>query len=68
MNERDFNCADAESDAPIIDCPRLLIQYIRSHLPHLEAFFSISNLRTRHDMRKHRIYEVTGNAVDLKLV
>jgi hypothetical protein len=31
MNERDFNCADAESDAPIIDFPRMFIQYIQSH-------------------------------------
>jgi hypothetical protein len=29
-------------------CPRLLIQYIRSYPPYLEAVSSIRNLRTRH--------------------
>jgi hypothetical protein len=33
---------------PHVGCPRLLIQYIRSYLPYLEAFYSIRNLRTRH--------------------
>jgi hypothetical protein len=29
-------------------CPRLLIQYIRSYPPYLEAVSSIRKLRTRH--------------------
>jgi hypothetical protein len=33
---------------PLIGCPRLLIQYIRSYPPYLEAVSSIRNLRTRH--------------------
>jgi hypothetical protein len=32
---------------PLVDCPRLLIQYIRSYPPYLEAVSSIRNLRTR---------------------
>jgi hypothetical protein len=35
---------------PPIGCPRLLIQYIRSYPPYLEAVSSIRNLRTRHAM------------------
>jgi hypothetical protein len=31
-----------------VGCPRLLIQYIRSYPPYLEAVSSIRNLRTRH--------------------
>jgi hypothetical protein len=33
---------------PPVGCPRLLIQYIRSYPPYLEAVFSIRNLRTHH--------------------
>jgi hypothetical protein len=33
---------------PLVGCPRLLIQYIRSYPPYLDAFSSIRNLRTRH--------------------
>jgi hypothetical protein len=33
---------------PLVGCLQLLIQYIRSYLPHLEAVSSIRNLRTRH--------------------
>jgi hypothetical protein len=33
---------------PLVGCPRLLIQYIRSYPPYLEAAPSIGNLRTRH--------------------
>jgi hypothetical protein len=33
---------------PLVGCPRLLIQYIRSYPPYLEAFSSNRNLRTRH--------------------
>jgi hypothetical protein len=33
---------------PVVGCPRLLIQYIRSYPPYLEAVSSIRNLRTRH--------------------
>jgi hypothetical protein len=33
---------------PLVGCPRLLIQYIRSNPPYLEAVSSIRNLRTRH--------------------
>ncbi|KAJ4428508.1 hypothetical protein ANN_24550 [Periplaneta americana] len=33
---------------PLIGCPRLLIQYIRSYPPYLEAVSSIRNLRTCH--------------------
>jgi hypothetical protein len=32
---------------PLVDCPRLLIEYIRSYPPYLEAVSSIRNLRTR---------------------
>ncbi|KAJ4446561.1 hypothetical protein ANN_13258 [Periplaneta americana] len=35
---------------PLIGCPRLLIQYIRSYPPYLEAVSSIRNLRKRHAM------------------
>jgi hypothetical protein len=37
---------------PIFGCPRLLIQYIGSYPPCLEAVSSIRNLRTRHAMVK----------------
>jgi hypothetical protein len=33
---------------PFVGRPRLLIQYIRSYPPYLEAVPSIRNLRTRH--------------------
>jgi hypothetical protein len=33
---------------PLVGYPRLLIQYICSYLPYLEAVSSIRNLRTRH--------------------
>jgi hypothetical protein len=33
---------------PLVGCPRLLILYILSYLPYLEAVSSICNLRTRH--------------------
>jgi hypothetical protein len=33
---------------PLLGCTILLIQYIRSYLPHLEAVSSICNPRTRH--------------------
>jgi hypothetical protein len=33
---------------PIVGCPRLFIQYIRSYPPYLEPVSSIRNLRTRH--------------------
>jgi hypothetical protein len=33
---------------PLVGCPQLLIQYIRSYTPYLEAISSIRNLRTRH--------------------
>jgi hypothetical protein len=33
---------------PLVGCPRLLIQYIRSYPPHLETISSVRNLRTRH--------------------
>jgi hypothetical protein len=33
---------------PPVGCPRLLIQYIRSYPPYLEAVSSIRNLWTRH--------------------
>jgi hypothetical protein len=33
---------------PVVGCPRLRIQYIRSYPPCLEAVSSILNLRTRH--------------------
>jgi hypothetical protein len=35
---------------PLIGCPRLLFQYIRSYPPYLEAVSSIHNLRMRHAM------------------
>jgi hypothetical protein len=46
---------------PIVGCPWLLIQYIHSHPPYLEAISSIRNLRTRHDV-------VTWDPVLLNLV
>jgi hypothetical protein len=33
---------------PLVGCPRLFIQYIRSYPPYLETVSSIRNLRTRH--------------------
>jgi hypothetical protein len=35
---------------PLVGCPRLLIQYIHSYPPYLEAVSSIRNVRTRHAM------------------
>jgi hypothetical protein len=35
---------------PPVGCPRLLIQYIRSYPPYLEAVSSIRNLRTHHSV------------------
>jgi hypothetical protein len=35
-------------EPPLVACPRLLIQYIRSCPPKLEGVSSIRNLRTRH--------------------
>jgi hypothetical protein len=34
--------------SPLVGCPRLLIQYIHSYPPYLEAVFSIRILKTRH--------------------
>jgi hypothetical protein len=34
----------------LVGCPRLLFQYICSHLPYLEAVLSLRNLKTRHAM------------------
>jgi hypothetical protein len=33
---------------PLVVCPKLLIHYIRSYPPYLEAVSSVRNLRTRH--------------------
>jgi hypothetical protein len=33
---------------PLVRCPRLLVQYIRSYLPYLEVVSSIRNLSTSH--------------------
>jgi hypothetical protein len=33
---------------PTVGCPRLIIQYIRSYPPYLQAVSSVRNLRTRH--------------------
>jgi hypothetical protein len=33
---------------PLVGFPRMLIQYLRSYPPYLEAVSSIRNLRTRH--------------------
>jgi hypothetical protein len=33
---------------PLVGCPQLLIQYIHSYPPYLEAVSYIRNLRTRH--------------------
>jgi hypothetical protein len=35
-------------EPPLVSCPRLFIQYIRTYPPYLEAVSSIRNLRTRH--------------------
>jgi hypothetical protein len=35
---------------PTVRCPRLLMQYIHSYPPYLEAVSSICNLRMRHAM------------------
>jgi hypothetical protein len=35
-------------EPPLVGCPRLLIQYIRSYPPYLEAVSSIHKLRMRH--------------------
>jgi hypothetical protein len=35
-------------EPPIVACPRLIIQYIRSYPSYLEVISSIHNLRTRH--------------------
>jgi hypothetical protein len=37
-------------DDPLVGCPQLLIQYIHSYPPHLEAVSSIRNLRMCHAM------------------
>jgi hypothetical protein len=44
---------------PLVGCPRLLIQYIRSYPPYLEGVSSIHNLRTRHAV-------VTRNPPDME--
>ncbi|KAJ4436535.1 hypothetical protein ANN_16566 [Periplaneta americana] len=46
---------------PLIGCPRLLIQYIHSYPPYLEAVFSIRNLRTRRAViwNKSKFYSIT---------
>ncbi|KAJ4442813.1 hypothetical protein ANN_04406 [Periplaneta americana] len=41
---------------PLIGCPRLLIQYIHSYSPYLEAVSSIRNLRTRHAVVISKLY------------
>jgi hypothetical protein len=41
-------CQPQAGGSPLVGCPRLFIQYIRSYSPYLEAVFSIRNLRTRH--------------------
>jgi hypothetical protein len=42
-------------EPPLFDCPRLLIQYIRSCPPYLEADSSIRNLKTGHVVVKGTI-------------
>jgi hypothetical protein len=48
--------------SPLVGCPELLIQYIRSYPPYLEAVSSIRNLRTRHAVvtRAHLTWEGTN--------
>jgi hypothetical protein len=46
---------------PIVGCPRLLIQCIRSYHPYSEAVSSIRNPRTRHAM-------VTGDQLNMDQV
>jgi hypothetical protein len=43
---------------PPVGCPRLLIQYIRSYPPYLEAVSSIRNLRTRQAVVKGDTFNV----------
>jgi hypothetical protein len=44
------------AEPPLVCCPRLLIQYIRSYLPYLEAVSSCRNLRTGPAVVYTRIY------------
>jgi hypothetical protein len=48
-----FNVANFQAGGtPLVGCPRVLIQYIGSYPPYLEAVSSIRNLRTRHALVK----------------
>jgi hypothetical protein len=46
---------------PPVGCPRLVIQYIRSYPPYLEAVSSIRNLSTPHAV-------VRGNPLNISLI
>jgi hypothetical protein len=51
---------------PLFDSPRLLIQYIRSYPPYLEAVSSIRSLRTRHVCkRKNKMYRTRSSVYSL---
>jgi hypothetical protein len=43
-------------EPPTVGCPRLLIQYIRSYHPNLEAVSSTRNLRARHAVVGNKMY------------
>jgi hypothetical protein len=52
---------------PLVGCPRLLIQYIRSYPPYLEVVSSICNLRTRHAMVTRDPHNMAGSYISVQI-
>jgi hypothetical protein len=46
--EKSLHAQPQAGGPPLVGCPLLLVQYIRSDSPKLEGISSICNLRTRH--------------------
>jgi hypothetical protein len=53
---------------PPVGCPRLLIQYIRSYPPYLEAISSIRDSRTRHAIVTRDPLNITNVYTSLKVL
>jgi hypothetical protein len=53
---------------PLIGCPLLLIQYIRSYPPYLEVVSSIRNLRTRHAVVIRTLLTVAPDDIVMPIV
>jgi hypothetical protein len=53
---------------PLVGCPRLLMQYISSYPPYLEAIASIRNLRTRNGVETRDPLNVDSKYTQLSII